>query len=121
MVAPGPLTVSVSFSSAASPRTRTYFGRVPVGGGSAAVSGLQSVVRDEVTGFLLESHEPELYADRLRRLLEEPELSEQMGRRGTLLAQRFTWNRTADHLVDVYEEVAEPVQAGGVHLGFRHE
>jgi len=88
---------------------------------AAAVSGLQSVVRDEVTGFLLESHEPELYADRLRRLLGEPELSEQMGRRGTLLAQRFTWNRTADHLVDVYEEVAEPVQAGGVHLGFRHE
>jgi D-inositol-3-phosphate glycosyltransferase len=88
---------------------------------AAAVSGLQSVVRDEITGFLVPDHEPASYADRLHRLLTEPELSEQMGRRGTLLAQRFTWSRTADRLVEIYEELGEPAQAGGVHLGARHE
>ncbi len=88
---------------------------------AAAVSGLQSVVRDEVTGFLVPDHDPASYAERLQRLLAEPELSEQMGRRGTLLAQRFTWSRTADRLLEVYEELAEPAQAGGVHLGARHE
>jgi len=88
---------------------------------AAAVSGLQSVVRDEITGFLVPDHDPESYADRLRRLLTEPELSEQMGRRGTLLAQRFTWTRTADRLLEVYEELGEPAQAGGVHFGSRQE
>jgi len=88
---------------------------------AAAVAGLQSVVRDDVTGFLVDGHEPAAYAERLQRLLAQPELSEQMGRRGTLLAQRFTWARTADRLLDVYDELVEPVQAGGVHLGARHE
>lgn len=87
----------------------------------AAVSGLQSVVRDEVTGFLVDGYEPVSYAERLARLLAQPELSEQMGRRGTLLAQRFTWARTADRLLEVYDELSEPAQAGGVHLGARHE
>jgi D-inositol-3-phosphate glycosyltransferase len=88
---------------------------------AAAVSGLQSVVRDESTGFLVPGHDPASYASRLHRLLSEPELSEQMGRRGTLLAQRFTWSRTADRLLEVYDELAEPAQAGGVHMGARHE
>lgn len=88
---------------------------------AAAVSGLQSVVRDEVTGFLVPDHEPASYASRLHRLLTDPELSEQMGRRGTLLAQRFTWSRTADRLLEVYEELPEAAQAGGVHLGARQE
>lgn len=87
---------------------------------AASVSGLQSVVRDEITGFLVPDHEPASYAERLHRLLDDPELSEQMGRRGTLLAQRFTWSRTADRLLEVYDEVAETAQAG-VHLGARHE
>lgn len=88
---------------------------------AASVSGLQSVVRDEITGFLVPGHDPADYAERLHRLLSDPELSEQMGRRGTLLAQRFTWSRTADRLLEVYDDVAEPAQAGGVHLGARHE
>jgi D-inositol-3-phosphate glycosyltransferase len=88
---------------------------------AASVSGLQSVVRDEITGFLVPDHEPASYAARLHRLLGDPELSEQMGRRGTLLAQRFTWSRTADRLLEVYDELAETAQAGGVHLGARQE
>ena len=87
---------------------------------AADVSGLRSVVRNEVTGSLVSGHDPAAYADRLRRFLDEPELARQMGRRGTLLAQRFTWSRTADRLLDVYGELLEPAQAG-VQLGWRQE
>lgn len=87
---------------------------------AADVSGLRSVVRNDVTGFLVSGHEPAGYALRLRLLLEDGELAEQMGRRGTLLAQRFTWRRTAERLLDVYSDLLEPAQAG-VHSGSLQE
>ena len=71
------------------------------------VSGLHSVVRDDVTGYLIEGHDPALYADRIGRLLADPELAGQMGRRGTLLAQRFSWSRTADRLESAFEALIE--------------
>lgn len=85
----------------------------------SGVSGIRSVVRDEVTGFLVDGAEPSAYADRIARLLDEPELARQMGRRGQLLAQRFSWNRTADRLVDLFSELTD-AQAR-VHAGMRHE
>jgi D-inositol-3-phosphate glycosyltransferase len=87
---------------------------------AADVSGLRSVVRNDVTGFLVAGHEPAGYALRLQLLLDDEELAEQMGRRGTLLAQRFTWARTADRLLDVYSELLEPAQVG-VHSGSLQE
>jgi len=60
------------------------------------VAGLASVVRDEVTGYLISGSDPVDYADRILRLLDSPQQSELMGRRGILLAQRFDWNLTAD-------------------------
>ena len=86
----------------------------------SGVSGIRSVVRDEVTGFVVEGSDPGAYADRIERLLDEPELARQMGRRGQLLAQRFSWNRTADRLVSLFGEVTERAQ-DRVHAGMRHE
>jgi D-inositol-3-phosphate glycosyltransferase len=74
------------------------------------VSGLRSVVRDEVTGYLINGHEPALYAARIGRLLDDSELAQQMGRRGRLLAQRFSWTRTANRLQELFEEVVGRVQ-----------
>ena len=93
------------------------------------VSGLRSVVRDEVTGYLIDGHDPAAYAERIGRLLANPELAQQMGRRGRLLAQRFSWTRTADRLEQLFEGVIEGARersAGGrgqatVHAGARHE
>jgi len=90
-------------------------GRPVVGSGA---SGLRSVVRDEVSGYLLDSHDPALYAERIGRLLDEPELAEQMGWRGRLLAQRFSWTRTADRLEDLFERVIGQVR---VQANARHE
>ncbi|HKW71484.1 MAG TPA: glycosyltransferase [Candidatus Dormibacteraeota bacterium] len=82
-------------------------GRPVVG---ADVSGLRSVIRDEVTGYLIDGHDPATYAERIGRLLNDPELAQQMGRRGRLLAQRFSWSRTADRLEELFDEVAARAQ-----------
>ena len=81
---------------------------------AADVAGLASVVRDEVTGFLVPGHDPADYADRIQRLLDDPELAPRMGRRATVLAQRFTWDRAAGRLQDLFQDLAAQrlVQAG---------
>jgi len=85
---------------------------------AADVAGLASVVRDGATGFLVPGHDPAQYAERLRRLLDDPALARTLGRRGRLLAQGFSWERTADRLlaaVSPWLEAARPqltVQAG---------
>jgi len=76
------------------------------------------VVRDGVTGFLIPGHDPADYARRLRQLLDDPALARTLGRRGRQLAQGFSWERTADGLLDAFSpwlEAARPqltVQAG---------
>jgi len=87
---------------------------------ASGVSGLRSVVRDEVSGYLIDDHDPAMYADRIGRLLADRELAEQMGRRGRLLAQRFSWARTADRLEGLFDQVVESNQAL-VQAGARQE
>lgn len=67
------------------------------------VAGLASVVRDGVTGFLVDRPEPKAYAEAIERLLADPELADQLGRRGILLAQRFPWAHTADRVWSAME------------------
>jgi D-inositol-3-phosphate glycosyltransferase len=87
---------------------------------ASGVSGLRSVVRDEVSGYLIDGDDPAVYAERIGRLLADPELAQQMGRRGRLLAQRFSWTRTADRLEGLFENVIERGQAR-VQAGVWHE
>jgi D-inositol-3-phosphate glycosyltransferase len=87
---------------------------------ASGVSGLRSVVRDEVSGYLIDDHDPAIYAERIGRLLADPELAQQMGRRGRLLAQRFSWTRTADRLGSLFEGAIESTHAR-VQAGVRHE
>ncbi|HZK74612.1 MAG TPA: glycosyltransferase, partial [Clostridia bacterium] len=87
---------------------------------ASGASGLRSVVRDEVSGYLVDGDDPAIYAERIGRLLANPEQAQQMGRRGRLLAQRFSWTRTADRLEGLFEDVIERSQAR-VQAGVRHE
>jgi D-inositol-3-phosphate glycosyltransferase len=75
------------------------------------VAGLASVVRDGVTGYLIDGDDPGPYAEALGRLLDDPQLGKALGRRGTLLAQRFTWQRTADRLLAAVDATQLGVQA----------
>ncbi len=85
----------------------------------SGVSGIRSVVRDGVTGFLVDGHDPRDYADRIGVLLDDPDLARELGMRGQLLAQRFSWARTADRLADLFSSLVESQDR--VHAGMRHE
>ena len=85
----------------------------------SGVSGIRSVVRDDVTGFLVDGDDPAQYAERIGRLLREPELARQMGLRGRLLAQRFSWGRTAEKLAERFGSLVASHER--VHMGLRHE
>jgi len=85
----------------------------------SGVSGIRSVVRDGVTGFLVDGHDPRDYADRIGRLLDDSDLARELGMRGQLLAQRFSWARTADRLADLFSSLVQSQDR--VHAGMRHE
>jgi D-inositol-3-phosphate glycosyltransferase len=78
------------------------------------VAGLASVVRDGVTGYLVDGHEPAEWADRIARLLNDPESADQMGRRGVLLAQRFPWSLSADRVWAAMEPLIAPAAKDAV-------
>lgn len=62
----------------------------------------------EVVGsaaLLFSPRDPNSLVEQLVRLLHEPGLREELGRRGAARAQAFTWERTARETLAVYEEV----------------
>ena len=69
------------------------------------VAGLASIVRDGVTGFLVDGPDPAAYAERMRRILEEPGLGDRLGWRGQRRAQGFSWGRTADQLLERFADL----------------
>jgi len=79
--------------------------------------GLASVVRDGVTGFLVDGPDPAAYADRMLRLLEEPGLSERMGERAARLARGLSWQRSADRLLRRVDDLLEAGPRRGGQLG----
>ncbi len=87
---------------------------------ASGVGGLRSVVRDEVSGYLVDAHDPAAYAERIGRILDDRELAQQIGRRARLLAQRFSWTRTADELLTRFDRVLDAAQER-VQAGIRHE
>jgi glycosyltransferase involved in cell wall biosynthesis/O-antigen/teichoic acid export membrane protein len=72
------------------------------------VGGLPESIEEGVTGFLADDG-AQLTAD-VRRLVEDGELRERMGRAAYDRAQNFTWDRTARRTLDVLEaeRAAEP-------------
>jgi D-inositol-3-phosphate glycosyltransferase len=75
---------------------------------AAAVGGLPTAVRDGVSGVLVEGHDPADYADAVRAVLARRELLAAGARRH---AGRFSWDRTADALVEAYAAAARDMAA----------
>ena len=81
------------------------------------VAGLASVVRDGVSGYLVDGHDPAVYAERMGRLLDDPRLSDELGERGRRLAGRFSWERMADRMLERFSGLLYE----GVQVAPRHE
>ena len=78
---------------------------------AAAVGGLQSLVDDGVTGFLVDSRDPADYAAPIEAILGRPELAQAMRLAAEARARRYSWSMTAARLRRLYTDLLarEPV------------
>jgi D-inositol-3-phosphate glycosyltransferase len=74
----------------------------------AAVGGLPTAIADDVSGVLVDGHDPQHWAKVLADLLRAPRVLDRLGGGARAHAARFSWDRTADGLLVAYREaVAE--------------
>ena len=60
------------------------------------VGGIPLQLKEEVNGFLIEPFNTELFAEKVLQLLQNPDMSEQMGKRGKeFIRQNFLITRLA--------------------------
>ncbi|MGK5743040.1 D-inositol-3-phosphate glycosyltransferase [Micromonospora sp. URMC 103] len=71
---------------------------------AAAVGGLVTAVRDQVSGVLIDGHDPTDWARTLARLLPDRALRRALSRGAERHARSFSWDRTVSNLLDVYGE-----------------
>ena len=80
---------------------------------AAAVGGLTTVVRDGHSGLLVDGHEPDDWADALGRVVRDDDLRVRLEAGALEQARRFSWDRTAERTLEVYEraraDLREPV------------
>lgn len=72
---------------------------------ASQVGGLAFLVQDGVTGFTVPVDEPEALAERLTMLLDDPALRARMGAQAAATAQEFRWERIAERILRLYENV----------------
>ncbi len=73
---------------------------------ASRVPGLQTIVQDNRSGYLVAWHCPDAYADRLEVLLSNDALRRSMGRQARETAVRMGWDGTADGVAQVYAELS---------------
>lgn len=73
---------------------------------AARVGGLGVIVRDGVTGALLDTHEPAAWTAALDRLTSDPAGLAAAGVRAAQRGREFSWGRTADRLLGSYTTAA---------------
>ncbi|MFI9028760.1 D-inositol-3-phosphate glycosyltransferase [Streptomyces sp. NPDC053560] len=69
---------------------------------AASVGGLPVAVKDGVSGFLIDGHDPVDYAHALRRFADDPSLTLRMGAAAARHAESFGWDTAAGATADVY-------------------
>jgi len=69
------------------------------------VGGLAFSIQDGQTGYLVPERDAEALAARIRLLLHDGDLRQQLGRRAAQWAGRYGWPAVADQIVDLYGQV----------------
>ena len=71
---------------------------------ASGVGGLQYLVRDGETGYLIPVRDAEALADRVAHLLRHPTERERMGANAASLARHYDWSIIAERLISVFQE-----------------
>jgi D-inositol-3-phosphate glycosyltransferase len=72
---------------------------------ASAVGGLTTLVDHGHTGFLVDSRDPERFAEAAARVLDDTDLARTMGAAGAARARTYTWSTTAGRLRRIYGDV----------------
>ncbi len=70
--------------------------------------GLRDSVRNGETGVLVPHGDPAALADALQAILQDDPLRERLSKAGLAWARNFTWDRTADEVIEAMRETARP-------------
>ncbi|HWU20813.1 MAG TPA: glycosyltransferase, partial [Nocardioides sp.] len=81
---------------------------------AAAVGGLTTVVRDERSGLLLDTHDPLAWSHALERVVSDAALRDRLAAGALVQAEQFTWEETARQTLEVYRRAARLMRAEGV-------
>jgi D-inositol-3-phosphate glycosyltransferase len=72
---------------------------------ASQIGGLAYLVQDGVTGFTVPVDEPDELAHKLASILKDPALHQRLGDQAVKVAQDYAWDRIAQKLLVVYEEL----------------
>ncbi len=72
---------------------------------ASQVGGLAYLVQDGITGFTVPNDDPKALAKKLTKLLNNPELREEMCVNATMFAQEYSWDKVTANVVEVYKDV----------------
>jgi len=72
---------------------------------ASAVGGLESLVDDGRTGYLVPGRDPEVFAERTAAILDDPSLAASLGHEAALRASHYTWSFAAARLRRLYTDV----------------
>lgn len=74
---------------------------------ASRVGGLAYAVADDRSGFLVPGHDPVDYADALQRILSDEALAQRLSAGAVAHAAGFSWDVTADRLLELYRGLVE--------------
>ncbi|MEA3501365.1 MAG: glycosyltransferase [Actinomycetota bacterium] len=73
---------------------------------AARVGGLPYIVGASTSGLLVDGHDPRSFAAAATAILDHPDFRANLARGAVEFATRFSWNATADRLLDLYGGIA---------------
>lgn len=80
---------------------------------AAAVGGLPTAIGDG--GVLIDGHDPDDWARALGELLDNPARRAELSRRAVKHAQRYSWERSVDALVELYDAACRGESSSGIN------
>jgi len=68
-------------------------------------TGFREIIRNEVNGLLVPQNDAAALAKALCRVVEDPALSETLAKEGQKEAERYSWSKVTDKVLDFYDSV----------------